>query len=161
LPPAPPCPAFGHRCALRAGWPWRLPARAPTEPYVLILEHTVLQPTDSPSPKGPRSCSPAYRGHADEPRCVQHVWLGRAGRPTLRFPHRGPPGRVPLLHRYYQSATTSCRPSRRTSLPVLGRTRLVFSLFWGMPVSLSAHSKRYSLEHVQEICSTVRFDLLC
>jgi hypothetical protein len=67
-------------CARRAGWPWRLPARAPTDRYVLILEHTVLQPTDSPSPKGPRSCSPEYLGHADEPRCVQHVSLGRAGR---------------------------------------------------------------------------------
>ena len=51
-------------CARRAGWPWRLPARAPTDTYMLILEHTVLQPTDSPSPKGPRSCSPECRGHA-------------------------------------------------------------------------------------------------
>jgi hypothetical protein len=38
-------------CALRAGWPWRLPARAPTDPYVLTLEHTVPQPTASPPPK--------------------------------------------------------------------------------------------------------------
>jgi len=43
-------------------------------------------------------------------------------RPTLRFPPQGPPRRVPLLHRYYQSATTSCRPSRRASLPSLGGT---------------------------------------
>lgn len=27
----------------RAGWPWRLPTRAPTDPYVLALEHTVPQ----------------------------------------------------------------------------------------------------------------------
>ena len=31
-------------------------------------------------------------------------------------------GRVPLLHRYYQGATTSCRSSRRTSFPSLGGT---------------------------------------
>ena len=44
-----------------------------------------------------------------EPRCVRHVSLDRVCRPTLRFPPQGPPGRVPLLQRYYQSATTSCR----------------------------------------------------
>ena len=38
------------------------------------------------------------------------------------LPPQGPPGRVPLLQRYYQSATTSCRPSRRASLPSLGGT---------------------------------------
>ena len=31
-------------------------------------------------------------------------------------------GGVPRLQRYYQGATTSCRPSRRTSLPSLGDT---------------------------------------
>jgi hypothetical protein len=51
-------------CALRVGWPWRLPARAPSDTYVLILEHTIPQPTDSPPPKGPRSCSPECSGHA-------------------------------------------------------------------------------------------------
>jgi hypothetical protein len=56
------CPKFVR--ARPAGWSWRLPTRAPTDPYVLILEYTVLQPTDSPSPKGPRSCSPECRGHA-------------------------------------------------------------------------------------------------
>ena len=40
----------------------------------------------------------------------------------LRFPPQGPPGRVPLLPRYYQGTTTSCRPSRRTSFPSLGGT---------------------------------------
>ena len=57
-----------------------------------------------------------------EPRCVPHVSLDRVCRPTLRFPPQGPPGRVPQLQRYYQGATTSCRPSRRTSLPSLGGT---------------------------------------
>src|ERR1017187_7898657 len=41
---------------------------------------------------------------------------------TPRFPPRGPGGPVPALRRYYQGATTSCRPSRRTSLPSLGDT---------------------------------------
>jgi hypothetical protein len=104
-----------------------LPARAPSDPYVLALEHTVPQPTDSPSPKGPRSSPSESRGHADEPRCVQHVSLGRACRLTPRFPPRGPPGRVPPLPRYSQGATTPCRPSRRTSLPSLGGTSCVHS----------------------------------
>ena len=38
------------------------------------------------------------------------------------FLHRVPGGRVPLLHRYYQGAPTSCRPSRVTSFPSLGGT---------------------------------------
>src|SRR5947209_17533827 len=47
--------------------------------------------------------------------------------PTPRFPPRGPGGPVPALRRYYQGATTSCRPSRRTSFPSLGdTTRCVF-----------------------------------
>jgi hypothetical protein len=44
-----------------------------------------------------------------------------AGR-RFAFLHSVPPGRVHLLQRYYQSATTSCRPSRRTSLPSFGGT---------------------------------------
>jgi len=112
-------------------WPWRLPARAPSDPYVLILEHTVPQPTDSPPPKGPRGYPSESCGHADEPRCVRHVSLGRVCRLTLRFPPQGPPGRVPLLHRYYQSATTSGRPSRRTSFPVLGNVKGGFLIFLG------------------------------
>ena len=34
---------------------------------------------------------------------------------------------VPRLHRYYQSATTSCRPSRRASLPSLGGTSVALA----------------------------------
>ena len=33
---------------------------------------------------------------------IESVWS------TLRFPPQGPPGRVPLLQQYYQSATTPC-----------------------------------------------------
>ncbi len=64
-----------------------------------------------------------------EPRCVRHVALDWLCRPTLRFPPQGPPGRVPLLQRYYQSATTSCRPSHRASLPPLGGTSVALVAF--------------------------------
>ena len=131
-----------RRSDRQAGWPWQLPTRAPTDPYVLILEHTVPQPTDSPSPKGPRGYPSEFRGHADEPRCVRHVSLGQDCRLTLRFPRQGPPGRVPLLQRYYQSATTSCRPSRRTSLPVLGNFKGGFFSFLGIPATLFCERDR-------------------
>ena len=49
--------------------------------------------------------------------------------PTLRFPPQGPPGRVPLLQRYYQGITTSCRPSHRTSFPSLGGTSVALAVF--------------------------------
>ena len=64
-----------------------------------------------------------------EPQCARHVSLDRVCRPTLRFPPQGPPGRVPLLQRYYQSATTSYRPSRRTSFPSLGGTSVALVVF--------------------------------
>ena len=106
----------------RAGWPWRLPARAPTDPDVHTLAHPVPRPTGSPSTMVPEAIRPSYGNMLIEPRCVRHVSLDWVCRPTLRFPPQGPPRRVPLLPRYYQSATTSCRPSRRTSLPSFGGT---------------------------------------
>jgi hypothetical protein len=114
---------FVSRCsALRGEWPWRLPARAPTDPDERALTHPVLQPTAWPSRKGLRGHPSTFRGQAAGPRCAPPVSRARVCRPALRFPPQGPPGRVPLLRRYYQSATTSCRPSRRASLPSLGRT---------------------------------------
>ena len=53
-------PQRPDRYARRAGWPWRLPARAPTDPYVLTLEHTVPQPTDSPPAKDPEAIRSSY-----------------------------------------------------------------------------------------------------
>ena len=44
----------------RAGWPWRLLARAPTDPYVLALEHTVPQPADLPPAKDPEAIRSSY-----------------------------------------------------------------------------------------------------
>ena len=51
-----------HQCRRfpRAGWPWRLLARAPTDPYVLALEHTVPQPADSPPAKDPEAIRSSY-----------------------------------------------------------------------------------------------------
>src|SRR5215472_5171287 len=43
-----------------AGWPWRLLARAPTDPYVLALEHTVPQPADLPPAKDPEAIRSSY-----------------------------------------------------------------------------------------------------
>jgi hypothetical protein len=97
----------------RAGWPWRLPARAPTDPGVRALTHPVLRPTGWPSRKGPRGYPSTLCGQVAKPRCAPPVSRARVYRPTFRFPPQGPPGRVHLLQRYYQSATTSCRPSRR------------------------------------------------
>jgi hypothetical protein len=120
------CRAAG---VLRAGWPWRLPARAPTDPDVHTLAHPVPRPTGSPSTMVPEAIRPSYGNMLIEPRCVRHVSLDWVCRPTLRFPPQGPPRRVPLLQRYYQSATTSCRPSRRTSFPSLGGTSVPLVAF--------------------------------
>jgi len=106
-----------------------LPARAPTDPDVRTLAHPVPRPTGSPSAMVPEAIRSSYGDMLLEPRCVRHVSLDRVCRPTLRFPPQGPPRRVPLLPRYYQSATTSCRPSRRTSLPSFGGTSVPLVVF--------------------------------
>ena len=109
--------------------PGRYRPGAPTDPYVRALPHTVLRSTDSPSAMVPEAIRSSDGDMLIEPRCARHVSLNRVCRPTLRFPPQGPPGRVPLLQQYYQSATTSCRPSRRASLPSLGGTSRVHSFF--------------------------------
>ena len=104
------------------------PPRAPTDPDVRTLAHPVPRPTASPSAVVPEAIRSSYGDMWFEPRCARHVSLNRVCRPTLRFPPQGPPGRVPLPQQYYQSATTSCRPSRRASLPSLGGTSVFHSL---------------------------------
>ena len=50
--------------------------------------------------------------------------------PDAPLPSTGSPQvRIPRLLRYYQGTATSCRPSRRTSLPSLGGTASVACLF--------------------------------
>jgi hypothetical protein len=64
--------------------------------------------------------------------------LGRSSRPRSQhqtppfgfsFPPPGPAGPVPRLHRYYEGAATSSRPSRRASLPSLGGTSVALARF--------------------------------
>jgi hypothetical protein len=112
-----------------SGWvaPGRCRPGAPTDPDVRTLAHPVPRPTGSPSTTVPEAIRSSYGDMCREPRCVQHVSLDRVCRPALRFPSQGPPGRVPLLPRYYQSATTSCRPSHRASLPSLGGTSVALA----------------------------------
>ena len=90
------------------------------------LPHPVPQMTTSLRPRtraaNPDCYPPALRLREVGVRCLRHVSCRRACHLTPRFPPPGPLGRVPRLQRYYQGATTSCRPSRRTSLPSLGGT---------------------------------------
>ena len=59
------------------------------------------------------------RGSSKPPRCFPPMaWLLDASLPIPRVLA----GRVPRLPRYYQGTATSCRPSRRTSLPSFGGT---------------------------------------
>ena len=118
----PPTSSRAGRKRVGPGGPGRLPTQGSHRPVRAHIRAYGSSTDRFAIRKGPRGYSIELRGHAMEPRCVPHVSLDRVCRPTLRFPPQGPPGRVPLLRRYYQSATTSCRPSRRTSLPSLGGT---------------------------------------
>ena len=67
--------------AHRAGWPWQLPTRAPTDPDVRTLAHPVPRPTDSPSTGGPRSYLIELRGHGDRASMCS-PWFPRSGLPV-------------------------------------------------------------------------------
>ena len=89
--------------------------RAPTDPCVHTLAHTVPLMMDSP-------CSKLQARTAILGRNVD-TWfrarsLGRSSRPRVQhqappfgfsFPRPGPAGPVPRLHRYYEGTTTPCR----------------------------------------------------
>jgi hypothetical protein len=117
---------------------------APTDPYVLALEHTVLQimaslrmssrtrswrdrlrwPMNAICGDGfanaaIRSC---FVDTMVEFRCIRRVSQeGSMSRRLASLPGLRS-GTVRPLQRYYQGAMTSCRPSRRTSLPSFGGT---------------------------------------
>ena len=114
------------------------------EPDVRTLPHPVPQPTGSPSTVVPVAIRSSDGDMGIGPRCARHVSLNRVCRPTLRFPPQGPPGRVPLLQRYYQSATTSCRPSRRTSFPSLGDTSVFTRCFRSLTDECTAKAWSWS-----------------
>ena len=105
------------------------------------LPHPVPQMTTSLRTRtlapNPDCYPPALRLRGVGVRSLRHVSCRRACHLTPRFPPPGPLGRVPRLQRYYQGATTSCRPSRRTSLPSLGGTMgtLAVSLPWRASVA--------------------------
>ena len=74
--------------------------------------------------------------------------LGRISRPRFHhqappfgfsFPPPGPAGPVPRLHRYYEGAATSNRPSHRTSFPSFGGTSAALVAF--VPRRTSAPSR--------------------
>ena len=104
------------------------PPRAPTDPYVGTLDHTVPQATPSLrhdlAPRRTRQLlsvgvSVTPRKSSMPPRCFPPTaWLLGASLPIPRVLA----GRVPRIPRYYQGTATSCRPSRRTSLPSFGGT---------------------------------------
>ena len=119
-----------------AGWPWRLPARAPTDPDVRTLAHPVPLMMDSPCSQTLRARTAILGRYGDT--WFQVRSLGRSSRPRVQhqappfgfsFPPPGPAGPVPRLHRYYEGATTSSRPSRRTSLPSFGGTSVALVVF--------------------------------
>ena len=53
-------PTWDESKAHGAGWPWRLPARAPTDPDVRTLAHPVPRPTGSPSVMVPEAIRASY-----------------------------------------------------------------------------------------------------
>src|SRR5262249_34841753 len=111
------------------GGPGPLPARGSHRPVRARIRAYGSSTSRFAAHKGPRSYSIKLRGPGLEPRCVPQVSLDRVCWLTLRFPPQGSPGRVPLLRRYHQSATTSCRPSRRASFPFAWRYLSVHSFF--------------------------------
>lgn len=130
--------------ARRAGWPWRSPARAPTDPDVRALAHPVPRPTGWPSTTGPEAIR-SSDGDMYRNLDVLHMFpsIGSVGR-RFASPPQGPPGRVPLLRRYYQSATTSRRPSRRTSLPSFDGTSAFTRSFRSPADECTAEARSWS-----------------
>src|ERR1700730_10659012 len=95
-------------------------------------------------------------------RCIRRVSLQRFHDPTPRFPPRGPGGPVPALHRYYQGATTSCRPFRRASFPSLGGTTRCVCLSLPSPPDAVAMGREFfgfGDPHDNRLCRWKRQDL--
>jgi hypothetical protein len=103
---------------------------------VRTLAHTVPLMLDSPYSQTLYARTAILGRYGDTWFQVQS--LGRISRPRSQhqtppfgfsFPPPGPAGPVPRLHRYYEGATTSCRPSRRTPLPSCGGTSVALVAF--------------------------------
>ena len=113
-----------------------MPARAPSDPDVRTLAHPVPLMVDSPYKRTLYARTAILGRYGDT--WFQVRSLGRSSRPRVQhqtppfgfsFPPPGPAGPVPRLHQYYEGATTSCRPSRRTSFPSLGGTSVALVEF--------------------------------
>ncbi len=113
-----------------------MPARAPTDPDVRTLAHPVPLMMDSPCNQTLHARNAILGREGDTWFRVRS--LGRISQPKFQhqappfgfsFPPPGPTGPVPRLHQYYEGATTSCRPSRRTSLPSFGGTSVALVAF--------------------------------
>jgi hypothetical protein len=112
------------------------PPRAPADPGVRALAHPVPLMLDSPSSQRLYARTAILGRYGDT--WFQVRSLGRISRPRshhqappcgFSFPPPGPAGPVPRLHQYYEGATTSCRPSRRTSFPSFGGTSVALVAF--------------------------------
>jgi hypothetical protein len=112
------------------------PPRPPADPYVRTLAHTVPLMLDSPYSQTLYARTAILGRYGDTWFRVRS--LGRSSRPRVQhqtppfgfsFPPPGSAGPVPRLHQYYEGATTSCRPSRRTSLPSFGGTSVSLVVF--------------------------------
>ena len=81
-----------------AGWPWRLPARAPTDPDVRALAHPVPQPTASPPGMVPEAIRSSY-GDMFRNLDVLHMFpsISSAGRRFASL-HRVLRGEFPCFH---------------------------------------------------------------
>ncbi len=99
------------RCATRfgPGGPGSLPSQGSHRPGRARIRASGSSTNSFAIQMVPEAIRSTYVDMFKEPQCVQHVALDRFCWSTLRFPPLGPPGRVPLLQRYYQSATTSYR----------------------------------------------------
>jgi len=112
-----------------AGWPRVLPPGVPTDPDVRTLAHPVPLMLDSPYKQTLYARIAILGRYGDT--WFQVRSLGRISRPRVQhqappfgfsFPPPGPAVPVLRLHQYYEGATTSCRPSRRTSFSSFGGT---------------------------------------
>ena len=113
-----------------------MPPGAPTDPDVRTLAHPVPLMMDSPCSRTLHARTAILGRYGDT--WFQVRSLGRSSRPRVQhqtppfgfsFPPPGPAGPVPRLHQYYEGATTSSRPSRRTSFPSFGGTSVALVMF--------------------------------
>jgi hypothetical protein len=148
--------------------PGGCPPGAPTDPYVLALEHTVPRITHSHA-RDER----VHAGQGGPAPLSSGVSLTRcpdcdasdvfpSGGLMIRRPaslHAVPRCvRVPALQRYYQGAATSHRPSRRASFPSLGGAVAAFAFFAPAGLANARPAGLGSLGFGQPSCAEVICD---